>query len=217
MRMVLGTLLVACGLVVAPPAAATPETCPPACDRIPEAAWIPPWGIPLNSHYAWPRLPGVAVTAVAPRFRFEELCASPPVLLDPRSWAVAERALVVNPEGQWQLQAQVLHWRGETWRGGQLAQEVFDTAAGALRSCQRTNVTASPSVTTDEPDRMAAVIGGPVILHQYLVANPGNSTITELAMWSTAPPLTTWPGVDDTAVLDAMGAPLCAAYIGSCQ
>ena len=139
------------------------------------------------------------------------------MLLDPRSWAVAERALVVNPEGQWQLQAQVLHWRGETWRGGQLAQEVFDTAAGALRSCQRTNVTASPSVTTDEPDRMAAVIGGPVILHQYLVANPGNSTITELAMWSTAPPLTTWPGVDDTAVLDAMGAPLCAAYIGSCQ
>ncbi|HNP12689.1 MAG TPA: ATPase [Mycobacterium sp.] len=217
MRMVLGTLLVACGLVVAPPAAATPETCPPACDRIPEAAWIPPWGIPLNSHYAWPRLPGVAVTAVAPRFRFEELCASPPVLLDPRSWAVAGRALVVNPEGQWQLQAQVLHWRGETWRGGQLAQEVFDTAAGALRSCQRTNVTASPSVTTDEPDRMAAVIGGPVILHQYLVANPGNSTITELAMWSTAPPLTAWPGVDDTAVLDAMGAPLCAAYIGSCQ
>ena len=217
MRMVLGTLLVACGLVVAPPAAATPETCPPACDRIPEAAWIPPWRIPLNSRYGWPRLPGVAVTAVAPRFRFEELCASPPVLLDPRSWAVAERALVVNPEGQWQLQAQVLHWRGETWRGGQLAQEVFDTAAGALRSCQRTNVTASPSVTTDEPDRMAAVIGGPVILHQYLVANPGNSTITELAMWSTAPPLTTWPGVDDTAVLDAMGAPLCAAYIGSCQ
>lgn len=217
MRMVLGTLLVACGLVVAPPAAATPETCPPACDRIPEAAWIPPWGIPLNSHYAWPRLPGVAVTAVAPRFRFEELCASPPVLLDPRSWAVAGRALVVNPEGQWQLQAQVLHWRGETWRGGQSAQEVFDTAAGALRSCQRTNVTASPSVTTDEPDRMAAVIGGPVILHQYLVANPGNSTITELAMWSTAPPLTAWPGVDDTAVLDAMGAPLCAAYIGSCQ
>ena len=135
----------------------------------------------------------VAVTAVAPRFRFEELCASPPVLLDPRSWAVAERALVVNPEGQWQLQAQVLHWRGETWRGGQLAQEVFDTAAGALRSCQRTNVTASPSVTTDEPDRMAAVIGGPVILHQYLVANPGNSTITELAMVDGAP-LTAWPG-----------------------
>lgn len=217
MRMVLGTFLVACGLAVAPPAAAEPEACPPACDRIPDAAWVAPWGIPLNPQYSWPKLAGVAVTAVAPRFRFEELCASPPVLLDPRSWAVAERALVVNPEGQWQLQAQVLHWRGETWRGGQLAQEVFDTAAGAVRSCQRTDVTASPSVTTDEPDRMAAVIGGPVILHQYLVANPGNSTITELAMWSTAPPLTAWPGVDDTAVLDAMGAPLCAAYIGSCQ
>ncbi len=217
MRMVLGTLLVACGLVVAPPAAATPETCPPACDRIPDAAWIPPWGIPLNPRYAWPRLAGVAVTAVAPRFRFEELCASPPVPQDPRGWAVAERAAVVNPEGQWQLQVQVLHWRGETWRGGQIAQDVFDTAVAALRSCQRTNVVASPSVTTDDGDRMAAVVGGPVILHQYLVANPGNSSVTELAMWSTAPPLTPWPAIGDTAVLDAMGAPLCAAYIGSCQ
>ena len=82
-------------------------------------------------------------------------------MLDPRSWAVAGRRAGWSTRGQWQLQAQVLHWRGETWRGGQLAQEVFDTAAGALRSCQRTNVTASPSVTTDEPDRMAAVIGGP--------------------------------------------------------
>lgn len=217
MRMVLGTLLVACGLVVAPPAAATPETCPPACDRIPDAAWIPPWGIPLNPRYAWPRLAGVAVTAVAPRFRFEELCASPPVPQDPRGWAVAERAAVVNPEGQWQLQVQVLHWRGETWRGGQLAQDVFDTAVAALRSCQLTNVAASPSVTTDDGDRMAAVVGGPVILHQYLVANPGNSSVTELAMWSTAPPLTPWPAIGDAAVLDAMGAPLCAAYIGSCQ
>ncbi len=40
---------------------------------------------------------------------------------------------------------------------------------------------------------MAAVVSGPVILHQYLVANPANSTITELALWSTAPPLTAWP------------------------
>ena len=147
MRMVLGTFLVACGLAVAPPVAAEPETCPPACDRIPDAAWIAPWGIPLNPQYSWPQLAGVAVTAVAPRFRFEELCAGPPVPQDPRSWAVAERALVVHPEGQWQLQAQVVHWRGETWRGAQTVQDVFNAAVAALRACQRTNPVASPSLT----------------------------------------------------------------------
>ena len=148
MRMVLAVLLAAGGLVVAAPAAADPETCPPACDRIPDSAWIASWAIPLNSRYGWPRLPGLAVTATAPRFRFEELCASPPVAQDPRSYVVAEKAAVANPDGQWQLQAQVLHWRGETWRGGQLAEDVFNTAVAALRSCQRTNPSASPSLTT---------------------------------------------------------------------
>ena len=61
----------------------------------------------------------------------------------------------------------------------------------------------------DEPDRMAAVISGPVILHQYLLADPVNSTITELALWSDAPPQTPWPVITDTAVLDALAAPLC--------
>ena len=125
------------------------------------------------------------MTATAPRFRFEELCASPPVAQDPRSYVVAEKAAVTNPDGQWQLQAQVLHWRGETWRGDQLAEDVFNTAVAALRSCQRTN--------------------------------PANSTVTELALWSTAPPLTAWPSEIDDTVLDALGAPLCTAYIGSCQ
>ena len=216
MRMVLAVLLAAGGLVFATPAAADPETCPPACDRIPDSAWIASWAIPLNSRYAWPQLPGVAVTAMAPRFRFEELCASPPVAQDPRAYVVAEKAVVANPDGQWQLQAQVLHWRGETWRGGQLAEDVFNTAVAALRSCQRANPAASPSLTTLEPDRMAAVVSGPVILHQYLLANPANSTITELALWSTAPPLTPWPATGDDMVLDALGAPLCTAYIGSC-
>ncbi|GAY18157.1 hypothetical protein MSZK_48830 [Mycobacterium sp. shizuoka-1] len=209
-------MLVACGLAVAPPAAAEPQTCPPTCDRIPDAAWIAPWAMPLNARYTWPRLAGVAVTATAPRFRFEELCGTPPVAQDPRAYAVAERASVVNPDGQWQLQATVLHWRGETWRGGQLADDVFHRAVAALRSCQRGNPSASPSLTTVEADRMAAVVSGPVILHQYLVASPANSTVTELALWSTAPPLTAWPATDDATVLDALGAPLCTAYIGSC-
>lgn len=216
MRMVLAAVLAACGLAVAPPAAADPENCPPACDRIPDAAWISPWAIPLNPRYVWPRLPALAVTAPAPRFRFEELCGSPPVAADPRAYAVAERATVVNPDGQWQLQAQVVHWRGETWRGGQLAEDVFNTAVAALRACQQTNPGQSPSLTVLEPDRLAAVVSGPVVLHQYLVANPANSTVTELALWSSAPPLTPWPSINDETVLDTLGAPLCTAYIGSC-
>ena len=216
MRMVLAVLLAAGGLLVATPAAAEPEACPPACDRIPDSAWLPSWAIPLNSRYAWAQLPGLAVTATGPRFRFEELCGSPPVPQDPRSYVVAEKAVVTHPDGQWQLQAQVLHWRGETWRGGQLAEDVFNTAVTALRSCQLTNPAASPSLTTVESDRMAAVVGGPVILHQYLVANPANSTVTELALWSSSPPLTAWQAPSDDTVLDALGAPLCTAYIGSC-
>ncbi|WP_174397273.1 ATPase [Mycolicibacterium sphagni] len=214
-RWLVAVMLVACGLAVAPPAAAD-EQCPPNCDRIPDAAWIAPWAMPLNARYTWPRLAGVAVTATAPRFRFEELCGTPAMAQDPRAYAVAERATVVNPDGQWQLQATVMHWRGETWRGGQLVDDVFHHALTALRACQRTNPQASPSLTIDQQDRLAAVVSGPVILHQYLVANPANSTVTELALWSTAPPLTAWPAAADETVLDALGAPLCTAYIGSC-
>ena len=217
MRLVLLAALVAGGVAAAAPAAAQPYDCPPACDSIPASAWVSPAAIPLNARYGWPQLPALARTAAAPRFRFEELCATPPPpLADPRGYAVSERATVVNPQGQWQLQAQILHWRGETWRGGQLVTEVFAAAVEALRSCQRTNLFASPSVTVDEPDRLAAVVSGPVILRQYLLANPANSTISELALWSDGPPLTPWPAIADEEVLDALGAPLCTAYIGSC-
>jgi hypothetical protein len=37
-------------------------------------------------------------------------------------------------------------------------------------------------------------------------------------MWTTAaPPQVPWPAVRDGAVLDALAAPLCTAYIGSCR
>jgi hypothetical protein len=206
--------LVACGLVVAPPLP-PPRDVPPACDRIPEAAWIPPWGIPLNSHYAWPRLPGVAVTAVAPRFRFEELCASPPVLLDPRSWAVAERALVVNPEGQWQLQAQVLHWRVRRGVAVNWPRRCSTPRPGrcglvgprdglALGDDGR----ARPDGGGDRwPGDPAPVPGRqPREQHDHRAGDVVDGA-----------PADSLAGVDDTAVLDAMGAPLCAAYIGSCQ
>jgi len=86
-----------------------------------------------------------------------------------------------------------MHWRGETWWAGQRAAEVFDTAVAALLACQRTNPGASPSLTAEEPGRIAAVVAGPVVLHQP------------------------WPPVADEAVLDALDAPLCVAYIGSCR
>ena len=190
--------------------------CPPACNRIPDTAWIAPSAIPLHSVYAWPKLAGLSVTARPARFRFEELCGTPTAAGDPRAYAVAERSQVSNPSGEWQLQAQVLHWPGETWRGGQWAQETVVAAVAALKSCQAGNPSASASLVVNEPDRVAAAVSGPVVLHEYLLADPFNSTVTELALWSEAPTRTPWPSVTDSAVLDALGAPLCTAYIGSC-
>lgn len=227
MQTVLAAALVALGAVAVPQSAALaraePYDCPPACDRIPDSAWVTPAAIPLHGQYGWPQLAGLASPAAPGRFRFEELCGTPPPQVappappDPRGYAVTARSVVVNPPGQWQLEAQILHWRGETWRGGQITRDVFTEAADALRNCQRTNLLASPSLTVEEPDRMAAVVSGPVVLHEYLLANPSNNTISELALWSFAPPLTAWPAVADDAVLDAMSASLCTAYIGSCR
>ncbi|MGH3522598.1 MAG: ATPase [Mycobacterium sp.] len=223
MRVVLATMLIASGLVVACVSAvaahADPETCPPVCDRIPDTAWIAPGEVPLNSTYRWPSLAGAAVPitgTTTPRFRFEEVCATPAFGQDTRNSAVAGRTIVGNPQGQWQLQAQILHWRGDTARGGQNASSVFNIAAATLRGCQLGAQAESPSVTTDEPNRLAAVISGPVIMHTYLVSHPQSSTISTLALWSSGPPEVPWPVISDVTVLDAMTAPVCAAYIGSC-
>lgn len=225
MRVMLVVLLASCGLAIAPgvigPAYAVPMDCPPNCDRIPDSAWIDPTALPLYSTYRWPGLAGVAVTATNPRFKFEEACNTPPVDDDPRSFVVAARAAVPQPEGQWQLQVQVLHWRGETWRGGQLATSVFDNGVAALRACQQTSPLTSPSVTTDSTNRVAAVVSGVLpgqaVLHQYLLVNPYNSTIVEVAMWANSPPRVEWPAVADAQILDAMNEPLCTAYIDSCR
>lgn len=221
-RVFLAALLVAGNLVIAVTVATSgwsePETCPPVCDQIPGTAWIDRRAVPLNSVYGWPALAGVAtaVTGTTPRFRFEQVCATPAFPQDSRDATVAARATVVHPDGQWQLQAQILHWRGDTARGGAIAASVFGTAVAALRACQLGAPTQSPSITDDEPTRMAAVISGPVIVHTYLVAHIASSTISELTLWSSGPPKVEWPVVADSAVLDAMTAPLCAAYISSC-
>ncbi len=224
MRVVFATIVVAGGLVAAlvfvVPALAEPETCPPVCDQIPATAWIQQRAVPLNSTYNWPALAGLAaqVTGIGagPRFRFEELCGAQPLAQDPRASAVAARATVVHPDGQWQLQAQILHWRGDTARGGAIASSVFSNAVAVLRGCQRGAPLQSPSITTDEPNRMAAVISGPVIMHTYLVAHVASSTISELTLWSPAPPQVPWPSMADTQALDSLTAPLCEAYIASC-
>ncbi len=217
MRMALAAALAVAGVGFAPPVVAEPaSTCPPACNRIPDSAWISPAAIPMDARYHWPQLAGLAVSTRSPRFRFEELCATPPLSEDPRAFAVAERSVVTAPDGQWQLHVQIVHWPGETWWAGQLARDTMAAAVSALRACQQTNPGASPSLTFDGPERVAAVISGPVILHQYLMADPVSSTVVELALWSTAPPQTPYPTVDPAPVFDALGAPLCTAYIDSC-
>lgn len=224
MRVILATLLVACGLAVAQinvvPARADPEACPPVCDQIPGTAWIRQRAIPLDAVYHWPALAGsaVQVTGIAggPRFRFEDVCGTTALPRDNRDSAVAARATVAHPEGQWQLQAQVLHWRGDTARGGAIAASVFAAAVAALRACQRRAPQESPSITSDEPDRMAAVVSGPVVMHTYLVAHAASSTVSELTLWSSGPPRVPWPAMADDPVLDAMTTPLCDAYIASC-
>lgn len=88
-----------------------PQTCPPVCDQIPDAAWISPAEIPLNSVYHWPSLAAIAVptTGMAtPRFRFEEICATPESRRpDVRDSAVASRAWALT---LWVADAAQLPW-----------------------------------------------------------------------------------------------------------
>jgi hypothetical protein len=224
LRMILATMLVAgsfaVALIVVIPAHGEPETCPGMCDRIPNTAWIDQHAVPLDAVYHWPALAGQAVqttgSAPGPRFRFEELCDTPATARAPRDSAVSARSTVQHPDGQWQLQAQILHWRGDTAQGGAIAAAAFRSAVTALRRCQQRAPLQSPSLTSDDTNRMAAVISGPVVMHTYLFAHPASSTISEVTLWSSAPPQAPWPALADDPVLNAMGAPLCEAYIASC-
>jgi hypothetical protein len=220
-RLGLAGVLIGAGLVFQPSATASPRTCPPSCDRIPSAAWPAPASIPLDGHYHWPLLATIAVAAPAPRFRFEEFCRSPQLPGDPRAYAVAEKAVVGGPDGQWQLQAQVIHWRGDTSTGGQSAQSVFNAATVAMRLCPVTAPQFTVSLTTDAIDRMAGVLTAPgVVVHQYLLSHPQSSTVSELVLWNTTAvggsAQVSWPNLVDARVFDAMSAPLCGAYLSSC-
>jgi hypothetical protein len=219
----LAVALAACALAIAPcagwPAGAVPGECPPICDAIPDSAWIEPTSIPLYPVYRWPGLAGLSVTAPSPRFGFEALCGRLPVADDPRAYAVAARSVVLQPQGQWNLLVQVVHWRGGTVTGGPTALSTLETARSGLHDCQSTAAAASPSITTNDPQRVGAVISeaGRQVMHEYLLADPNSSTIVELALWSSLPPQVDWPAVADAQVFDAMAAPLCSAYIRSCR
>ncbi|PRC52579.1 ATPase, partial [Mycobacterium sp. ITM-2017-0098] len=85
-------------------------------------------------------------------------------------------------------------------------------------SCHLTAPAVSPSITTSDAMSLATVIsdGGRRVMHAYLLADPASSSLVELTLWSTQPSPVEWRGVpSDAEVLDAMAAPLCAAYLGS--
>jgi hypothetical protein len=200
---------------------ADPPTCPPSCDSIPSSAWPDPAAIPLATTYHWPELAGIARPEQRVRFYFEELCGSQFESSDPRNYAVAAKAKVGMPSGKWQLQVQVLHWRGETWIGGQLADQVLTSATAGLKTCLARGYPESGAITTEGPGRLAAAyrVAGtvPLVVHEYLLTHVQSSTLVELTMWAVEPPADNWPAIPDTQVFEALVAPLCVAYIASCR
>lgn len=215
---VLAGVLVGGGLMVAPVSTALPESCPPTCDRIPDTAWPAPPS--PNTTVTWPPLPELAAPVLRPRFYTEELCSITLPADDPRSYAVAAKAEMPAPPGPWQMRAQIIHWRGDTASGGQLVTTAFEQAKAALSACQMVAPPFSPSLTTDRDGGLVAVITGPQLVHQYLVAHPQSSTIAELVFWATPSPLgappVPWSAPADGQVLETMTEALCAAYLSSC-
>ena len=176
MRLVVVTTLIVGGLLVTCvwPAIgqADPETCPPVCDQIPDTAWIPREAIPLNSTYHWPALAAAAVSmtgAATPRFRFEEVCATPAL---PQRHSQCRG---IRQQGDGRRPRRASGSCGPRWCTGaatraaaeQSATSVFDIATAALRGCQLGVATESPSVTVDEPNRLSAVVSGPT-MHAHL-------------------------------------------------
>jgi hypothetical protein len=163
-----------------------------------------------------------------PRFLADELCAAGPQTTDERDGARAARIILPNPPGQWQLQVQILHWRGDPWIAGQRASAVMDAATALLRnncSFQAPGVSvtriAEQNIPGGNPGQsLTATITGtgtaPQIAHVYLISDLRNSTVVELAMSSRSPPAVEWPTVNDDELLAAMVAPLCTAYVNSC-
>jgi hypothetical protein len=202
--------------------------CPPACTQIPDAAWIDPAATPLYDDYRWAPLAPLSEPVSKPRFKADELCAAGPQTSDERDGSLAARIILPNPPGQWQLQVQILHWRGDPWIAGQRASAVMDAATSLLRNNCSFN---SPGVSVtriaeqnlpggNPGQSLTATITeigtSPQVAHVYLISDLRNSTVVELAMSSTSPPAVDWPTINDDQLLAAMVAPLCTAYVNSC-
>ncbi len=212
----------------APPPNRPPQgNCPPACTQIPDSAWIASAAIPLYDDYSWAPLAPLSEPISHPRFEADELCAAGPAADDERGSALAARIILPNPPGQWQLQVQILHWRGDPWIAGQRASAVMDSATALLRSkCSITAPEVSVSRIAEQNvpghpgQSLAAVITQigttPMVVHEYLVSDLRNSTVVELAIWSASPPAVDWPAINDDQLLADMVAPLCTAYVNSC-
>ncbi|OBF41680.1 hypothetical protein A5724_04935 [Mycobacterium sp. ACS1612] len=202
--------------------------CPPACTQIPDAAWIDPAAIPLYNDYRWAPLAALSEPVTNPRFKIDELCAAPPASSDERDGSLAARIILPNPPGQWQLQVQVLHWRGDPWIAGQRASAVMDGAVNILRnncafSSPGVYVTriAEQNLPGGNPGQsLAATITEtgttPMVAHVYLISDLRNSTVVELAMWSATPLTVDWSPINDDQLFADMVAPLCTAYVNSC-
>jgi serine/threonine protein kinase len=201
--------------------------CPPACAHIPDSAWIAPPAIPLSDRYPRPPLGPLSEPVSNPRFRIDELCAAGPVADDERNGAIASRLILPEPPDQWQLQVQILHWRGDPWIAGQRASAAMDSATTLLRNtCSSTAPEVSVSRIAEQNvpghpgQSLSAVLtvrgAAPLLAHEYLVSDLRNSTVVEVAMWSTSPPAVDWPTINDDQLLADMVAPLCTAYVNSC-
>ena len=164
----------------------------------------------------------------SPKFEADELCAAGPAADDERASALAARIVLPNPPGQWQLQVQILHWRGDPWIAGQRASAVMDSATKVLRnncSFNAPGVSVSRIAEQNLPGghpggALTAVItetgATPMVAREYLVSDLRNSSVVELTMWSTSPPAVDWPAINDDQLLADMVAPLCTAYVNSC-
>ena len=152
MRMVLASsVMVAFCTALAPPAAAEPAgTCPPALQPHPGDRVDHPEAILLDSVYPGRNSPGWRSPPVR-RGSGSRSYAAPlrspatPRLCGRRTRGGVEPGRPVAAAGQ------VVHWRGDTWLGGELAQGTFQAAVAALRACQSTNPTASPRWSSTRP------------------------------------------------------------------
>ena len=212
-RLLLALAVATCGLVIAPSTPASRRA-----RRVPaDLRRHPRFGVDRArprrrctrciTGRAWPDLPSRRPRRGSPSRR---LCARRRSLGDARDYAVASQATVAEPAGPMAAagagHALARGHRSVRADGDGRPSSWPGPGCETARSPRRWHPRRSPPATRSA---LAAVISvaGQRVMHQYLLAHPASSTIVELAMWSTLPPLVRWPAVPDAQVLDAHGRP----------